>query len=115
MHELSIALSILEIVEEEAERLGAACVSAVRIKLGPLSGVVKEPLLSAFELARENSSWTDCQLEIEEVPIVARCPTCKTDCHIASPQAMYCPTCGTPAMDVIHGRELEVTALEVQT
>ena len=40
MHELSIAMSVLEVVEEEAERRGVT-VSAVRLKVGPLAGVIK--------------------------------------------------------------------------
>ncbi len=55
MHELSIALSILDIAEEEAgDRVGR--VAAVHLKLGPLSGVVKEALLSAYDLAREGTA-----------------------------------------------------------
>ena len=41
MHELSIAMSILDVAEEEAERQGGARVVAVHLKLGPLSGVVQ--------------------------------------------------------------------------
>ena len=52
MHELSIALSLLDLVEEEAERRGVR-VAAVHVRLGPLSGVVRDALVSAFELARE--------------------------------------------------------------
>jgi hydrogenase nickel incorporation protein HypA/HybF len=40
MHELSIAMSIVELAEEEAERRGVQ-VTAVHLKLGALSGVVK--------------------------------------------------------------------------
>ena len=43
MHELSIALSILDLAAEEAGRRGGRVV-AVHLKLGPLSGVVKEAL-----------------------------------------------------------------------
>ena len=114
MHELSIALSILELVEDEADRLGVGGVAAVRVRIGPLSGVVKEPLLSAFELARESSSLVDCELKIEEIPIVAHCPTCNVNRTIPSPQWMLCPDCGTPATDVIHGHELEIAGLEVE-
>ena len=45
MHELSIALALVEMAAEEAERHGARVV-AVHLRLGPLSGVVKEALLS---------------------------------------------------------------------
>ena len=45
MHELSIAVSMVEMASEEALRLGAVRVNALHLKLGPLSGVVKDALL----------------------------------------------------------------------
>ncbi len=54
MHELSIAMSIVEMAEEEAERHGGR-VAAVHLKLGKLSGVVKEALLSSYEMACEDT------------------------------------------------------------
>ena len=54
MHELSIAMSIVELAEEEAERRGVQ-VNAVHLKLGALSGVVKEALLSSYEMACEDT------------------------------------------------------------
>ena len=50
MHELSIAMSIVEMAEEEA-RAPRERVTAVHLKLGALSGVVKEALLSSYEMA----------------------------------------------------------------
>ena len=45
MHELSIALSIAEMATEESNKRGRAKVDAVHLKLGRLSGVVKDALL----------------------------------------------------------------------
>ena len=67
MHELSIALSIVDIACEEAEKHGSARVHATHLKLGPLSGVVKESLLSAYELACEGTPLEGSQLVIAEV------------------------------------------------
>jgi hydrogenase nickel incorporation protein HypA/HybF len=69
MHELSIAMSIVEMAEEEAQRHGSR-VSAVHLKLGALSGVVKEALLSSFEMACFDTPLAGSCLVIEEVPIV---------------------------------------------
>ena len=67
MHELSIAMCILEAAEEEAERHGGGRVSAVHLKIGEQSGVVAGALCSAFELAREQSPLAECKLVIESV------------------------------------------------
>ena len=42
MHELSIAISLLETAEEEARRQGGGEVLALHLRIGPLSGVVSE-------------------------------------------------------------------------
>jgi hydrogenase nickel incorporation protein HypA/HybF len=47
MHELSIAMSIVDMAQEELERHGGLQVQAVHLKLGRLTGVVKEALLSS--------------------------------------------------------------------
>jgi hydrogenase nickel incorporation protein HypA/HybF len=113
MHELSIALSILDAAAEEAERRGARVVG-IHLRLGPLSGVVKEALLSAYDLAREGGALQDARLVIEEVPVLAHCPTCQATRAAVSMQEMRCATCGTPTPQVVSGRELEIVALEIQ-
>jgi len=67
MHELSIAMSILDAAEEEAENHGGGRVAAIYLKIGSLSGVAPDALLAAYELARENTGMSDCRLVIEEV------------------------------------------------
>lgn len=111
MHELSIALSILDMVAEQAAQRHARVLS-VRLKVGALSGVVPEALESAYDLARETSATPDARLVIEEVPVVARCPTCG-ECRPRSIQDLRCPACDSPTPHIVHGRELEVVALEV--
>ena len=113
MHELSIAMSIIDVAAEEAERCGVAAVVAVHLRLGPLSGVVKEALLSAYDLAREASPLADARLVIQEMPIVAWCPMCHCERRIESVQRICCPTCDAPTPDVRGGRELEVVGLEI--
>jgi hydrogenase nickel incorporation protein HypA/HybF len=113
MHELSIAMGIIEIAEEESDRRGGVAVRAVHVKLGPLSGVVKEALTSAYELAREGSGVADSHLVIEETPLVIRCPKCESEATVRSVYELCCPRCGTPSADIVTGRELEVSALEI--
>jgi hydrogenase nickel incorporation protein HypA/HybF len=112
MHELSIALSILDIASEEAERQGGR-VAAVHLRLGPLSGVVARALLSAYDLARENTPLAEAELVIEEVPVVAFCAGCDAEQIVPSVMDLCCPVCGVPTPDIRGGRELEVVALEI--
>ncbi len=111
MHELSIALSLLDVAAEEAERAGGGRVVAIHLKLGPLSGVVKEALLLAYELAREGTPLEQAELVVQEVPIVGYCPACAADCTLTLPE-LACPVCSGPPT-IRSGRELEVVALEI--
>jgi len=113
MHELSIAMSIVDLAEEEAERHGGK-VSAVHLRLGALSGVVKEALLSSYEMACEDTSLAGSRLIVEEVPILVFCAQCQARRGISSSQWFCCPECGTPATEIVQGRELEVVAMEIQ-
>jgi hydrogenase nickel incorporation protein HypA/HybF len=113
MHELSIALSLVEMAAEEAERLGGVRVEVLHLRLGPLSGVVREALLFSFDLAAEGTAIEGARLEIEDVPVVVFCPCCEAERPLPSLQHFHCPVCGTPTPKVVRGRELELTALEV--
>ncbi len=113
MHELSIAMSILDMLEEESEKRGDVRVEAVHLKLGAMSGVVKDALVSAYQLASEQTNFESCRLVIEEVSITADCPECRAERPIRSMQFLVCGECGTPVSNIVHGRELQVTALEL--
>ncbi len=113
MHELSIAISIVELAEEEAARRGVQ-VNAVHLKLGALSGVVKEALLSCYEMACENTPLQGSRLLVEDVSVVIFCPRCRAQRPVSSMQLFCCSECGTPTSEVVQGKELEVVALEIQ-
>ena len=66
MHELSIAAGIVEIASEEAAQRGCR-VEVVHLKLGALSGVVREALLFSWDVACEDSPIAGAKLEIEGV------------------------------------------------
>ena len=113
MHELSIAMGIVEAATEEAQRRGVQ-VSAVHLRLGALSGVVKDALLFSYEVACEDTPLAGSKLIVEDVPVVISCPKCKEDKTLISLQSFTCPDCGTPTMNIVNGKELEVFALEVE-
>jgi len=113
MHELSVALSLVEVACEKIAALGHPRVDAVCVRIGPLSGVVREALSFCFEAAAHGTPLEGARLEIEDVPLTAFCPTCSTERQLTSIQHLRCPVCDQATPDVWGGRELELTALEV--
>ena len=115
MHELSIALSIIEGVQEEVAKQGGGQVCAVHLRLGPLSGVFREALLFSYRLACEGTPLAGSRLVIEDVPLRIQCSWCNAECAPVSLQSLRCEHCGRPASEMLQGTELEVCALELQT
>jgi hydrogenase nickel incorporation protein HypA/HybF len=106
-------MSILDAAQDEADRHGGARVEAIHIQVGPLSGIVSESLLSAYDLAREQTPFQDCRLVIEEIPVLVYCSKCQAQRTVVSMQSFCCAECGTPATEIVQGRELLVCALEL--
>lgn len=64
MHELSIALSLVDLAREEAAKHeGRVC--ALHLKIGALAGVVPEALEGSFEMASAETTLEGARLVIE--------------------------------------------------
>jgi hydrogenase nickel incorporation protein HypA/HybF len=113
MHELSIALSLVDIASDEAARLGAIRVASVHLRLGRLSGVVGDALMFSFEAAVEGTALQGARLVIEDVPVTVWCGACEAERALANLASRRCPVCDGLAPDIMHGEELELMALEV--
>lgn len=112
MHELSIALSMIEQIEEETAKRGGGKVEAVYVRVGILSGVDTAALRFAYDLAREGTTLAGSRLEIEAIPLLVFCPQCAST-HAPRPTNIACPRCVTPEQQILQGRELEVRAFEM--
>jgi hydrogenase nickel incorporation protein HypA/HybF len=112
MHELSIAISIVDVAGEEAAERNVR-VNAVYLKLGRLSGVVKDALLASYDIAAAGTPLQGSRLVIEDVPIVAYCPKCQARRSVDSSEWFTCPECHSPISEILEGKELQVCALEI--
>jgi hydrogenase nickel incorporation protein HypA/HybF len=113
MHELSIALSMIDEIIEQSEVRGGLSVEAVNLKLGVFSGVDRSALLFAWDLACEGTPLAGARLMITTVPLLIHCPQCGQQRTPPSVYELCCPDCLVPAQDLITGREIEVESLEV--
>jgi hydrogenase nickel incorporation protein HypA/HybF len=114
MHEISIAMSIIELAEEECERQGGVRIAAVHLRLGLLSGVVKDALLFSYGIACEDTPLAGSRLIVEEVPGMVYCPACDAPRPVRSSEWFCCSECGSPASEIVQGKELEIVSLEVE-
>ena len=113
MHELSIAVGIVEAVSEQASSRGFARVDAVTILIGELSGVDKGALCSPGNWRRRAASAQGSRLTFRDVALRVKCPSCGAERTPPAAWQLACPTCPAVPPDIIAGRELHIVALEV--
>lgn len=113
MHELSIALNIVDIAQQAMQQEDDSELVAIHLRLGPMSGVVREALESAYPIACE-SVLPGSKLVIEETELRIDCPRCGEDRAAVSLNDLRCVDCGSPARSIVRGKELEITFLEVK-
>lgn len=112
MHELSIAYNLVETATQAAKKAGVTQVNLVHLRLGALSGVVKDALLFGYEIATEGTMLAGSRLVIEELPVIVFCPQCQQNRPLAGVQLLCCPDCGTPTPHIVQGKELQLVSLE---
>ncbi len=116
MHELSIALRIVETLEQElAQEEEGLVVTAVSIQVGTLTGLVPEALQFCWELATENSLLQGSKLNIQIVDASGYCGQCETDRTLTNLQSMRCPICQTPIEQISGGNDLEILTVTVES
>ncbi len=108
MHELAIAESVVEAILERTEQRR---VTTVRLAVGKLSGVVPDALEFCFELATSGTPLEGASLQIVEPSGQARCRACGSDFDVDD-LILLC-SCGSADVEVVAGRELSVTSVEV--
>lgn len=113
MHELSIALGIIDDVCDAAEKEGAWRIAAVNLRIGALSGISKDALLFAWDLACTDTLAAGSRLFIEFLPAALACRRCGARSEPSLASGFFCGACGGSDTQIISGRELEIVSMEV--
>lgn len=119
MHELSVAISIVQSVTDAAPPNPGSgdaeheVVAAVNVRVGAMSGVIPEALRFAWTPATQGTALAASELHIEFVPAAVDCPTCDHVVELPG-QRLVCPICHTRTPRLVRGRELEILSIEFQ-
>jgi hydrogenase nickel incorporation protein HypA/HybF len=111
MHELSIAMRVIDLAEGHLRAAGGGPVAAVRLRVGRLAGVVPDALRSALTMAAQGTAFEAAAIEIVEVPVRIWCPACQREVELPGLVPLACPECGVRSGDVRAGHELELELL----
>lgn len=112
MHELSLAGSILRLVEDAARRERFATVARLRLEAGALSGVEVAALRFALDAMAPGTCLAGAEIVIDEPPGQAWCPACASTVRIDA-RGQPCPHCGGFGLRPTGGMALRVIDLVV--
>lgn len=111
MHELSIALSIIDLAEKEARSAGSTRITEVQIEIGQLAGVDREALEFSLEMARQKTMMSNAKIAIETIPGIAFCNQCQSSFRTIE-LIPSCPDCDS-LTHLVNGTELKLKSILV--
>ena len=114
MHELAVAQALVEQVDAVITQHRAMQASLIRVRIGPLAGVVPELLATAFPLAAAGSRMERAELEFAHAPIRVRCQSCGAETEAAM-NRLICGACGDWHTQIVSGDELLLESVELET
>lgn len=113
MHEMTLAESVLQIVEDAVQREGLRRVRAVRLEIGQLSSIEPEAMRLCFDVVARDSVAEGARLEIVVTAGAAWCIECSE--QVALPElGAACPRCGGYQLRVTEGAEMRVKELDAE-
>lgn len=113
MHEMGIAMQVMEIALDSIPlNFQGKEVERINLKVGRLSAIVPESLRFCFDIVVRDTPLAGSKLNIEEIPVKARCRDCHFEWTIDDP-VFTCTRCQSGAVDIIAGRELDIESIEI--
>jgi hydrogenase nickel incorporation protein HypA/HybF len=113
MHEVSIALSLLDIAKRYCEEEGYKGIKSIGVKIGSASGIMSEALLFAFDAVKIGTIAEKAHLIIDKIPVSGFCNTCNNNFTVEETYVLCCPRCGGTSFRLETGRELDLSEMEV--
>lgn len=113
MHELSIALSLLNLALKYASRADAQRITDLYLVIGDLSSVVDDSLQFHWDIIAENTPAQGARLHFDRRSTLLQCTSCDRE---FAPQNGYfgCPECSSLQVRIIQGDEFRLEAIEVE-
>ncbi len=115
MHEVSIALDMVEELIRIAEENDAKKVTSVSLRIGKISGIVTDSLKFAFDAVRlKYPLLCSAEILIEEIPLIYKCLDCKKEIESEEIYFPACAGCKSYNLKIISGEEQHIQNLEIE-
>lgn len=113
MHSLRMAENILQLVLREAGKHAGKRVASIHVILPDRDSTESESLAFCLEAMSQGTAAEGAQIEIEVVPILARCPRCEKDFVVDPYHPDACPQCHG-SIDLLYDEEFPAVAITLE-
>lgn len=112
MHEMSIAMNIIEMATAAAETESAHTINTIEVEIGSMSGVMVESLDFCFEAASKDTLAQGARLIIHRITAQGRCPACDLEFEMDS-FGVQCDKCGRFRDITCAGDQLRIQSITI--
>lgn len=113
MHELTATKSILDMVVEEAARVGARRITKICLKSGEWSTFDPDSIAFYFGIVSRGTAAEGARLDVQILPVRYLCAECQIEYEPLGGQ-IACPQCQSGKGKLVGGREFYVDSIEVE-
>jgi len=113
MHEFSIAMSIIEIAEDEAKAANSEKILSIELSIGTMAGIEFYALDTAMEMAVKDTLLADAEIIVNKIQAFAKCSECNNKFEIVH-ITDECPKCSSLYSTVISGKELKIKSIVIE-
>ena len=112
MHEMSVAMQIVKIAQEQAKEAEVEHFASIELEIGSLAGIELDALKSVWKSAVKTSVLEKAESRIITIPALAKCRSCHAEYEL---DFLYdaCPECGSFQKHITQGQELKIRNLEL--
>ncbi|WP_330981826.1 MULTISPECIES: hydrogenase maturation nickel metallochaperone HypA [Enterobacterales] len=114
MHELSLCLSMVDQIEQQARAHGARKVTSVWLEVGALACVEEQALRFSYASATKGTVAEGSELQLSFLPAQAWCWDCCISVTVMQ-HASPCPRCGGYKLRLEKGDTLRIKQLEIES
>lgn len=110
MHELSLAMEVVELARREAGKNGINAIQEILIEVGTLCGVEADAFLSALELIVPDTLLENAEIQLVQTPGKGKCINCNLEFEMKN-RVNVCPVCQCFPSEITGGTEFKVLSI----
>ena len=113
MHELSVAMSLISLAENETKKEECSQILSVNVILGYLSGIDFDSFVFMLDLAKKNTMLENTHFEFDRVRGNGICLSCRHE-FLVEDHLAVCPECNGSVIKISGGGEMKVSSIVVE-